>query len=196
MVMRADVLAASLDAALAPADPRPRLLMSPRGRPLTQARVRELADGPGVDSSAAVSRASTNGLSKRAISKRSRSAIMCSPAASLRLWSCSTPPCGFCPASWARRNRAPRRVSRTAGSNIRIIPSRATSRAAPIPEVLLSGDHAKIAAWRKAEAEALTGARRPDLLAATPLRAKRRNPESKSTGLLWRLRAAHDAIPR
>jgi tRNA (guanine37-N1)-methyltransferase len=33
----------------------------------------------------------------------------------------------------------------------------------PIPEILTSGDHAKVAAWRKAEAEALTRARRPDL---------------------------------
>ena len=36
----------------------------------------------------------------------------------------------------------------------------------PIPEVLLSGDHAKIAAWRRAEAARLTKARRPDLWAA------------------------------
>jgi len=36
----------------------------------------------------------------------------------------------------------------------------------PIPEVLLSGDHAKIAAWRRAEAERLTRERRPDLWAA------------------------------
>jgi tRNA (guanine37-N1)-methyltransferase len=35
----------------------------------------------------------------------------------------------------------------------------------PIPEVLLSGDHAKVAAWRRAEAEALTRVRRPDLWA-------------------------------
>ncbi len=48
MVMRADVLAASLDAALTPDDHRPRLLMSPRGKPLTQARVRDLAAGPGA----------------------------------------------------------------------------------------------------------------------------------------------------
>ena len=38
----------------------------------------------------------------------------------------------------------------------------------PIPDILLSGDHAKVAAWRKAEAEALTRARRPDLWAAKP----------------------------
>ena len=48
MVIRADVLAASLDEGLPPQDTRPRLLMSPRGRPLTQARVRELAAGPGA----------------------------------------------------------------------------------------------------------------------------------------------------
>src|SRR5687768_10287638 len=46
MVMRADVLAAAIDAAVAADDGRPRLLMSPRGVKLTQARVRELAAGP------------------------------------------------------------------------------------------------------------------------------------------------------
>ncbi len=46
MVMRADVIARAIDAVAT--DGRPRLLMSPRGRLLTQARVRELAGGPGV----------------------------------------------------------------------------------------------------------------------------------------------------
>jgi len=44
-----------------------------------------------------------------------------------------------------------------------------------IPEVLLSGDHAKVAAWRRAEAEALTQARRPDLWAS------RHNQPKKAT---------------
>ena len=48
MVMRADVLAATIDAASPEDDPRPRLVMTPRGRPLTQERVRELSAGPGV----------------------------------------------------------------------------------------------------------------------------------------------------
>ena len=48
MVMRADVLAASLDAAAPPDDPRPRLIMSPRGKPFTQALAREWAAGPGL----------------------------------------------------------------------------------------------------------------------------------------------------
>src|ERR1700749_266361 len=47
MVLRADILAAAIDATNAPST-LPRLLMSPRGRPLTQVRVRELADGPGA----------------------------------------------------------------------------------------------------------------------------------------------------
>ena len=45
MVLRADVLAAAIDAAAVAPD-RPRLVMSPRGRPLTQSRVAELAAGP------------------------------------------------------------------------------------------------------------------------------------------------------
>ncbi len=48
MVMRADILGRAIDAASPAGDLRPRLLMSPRGRPLTQARVRELAEGPGA----------------------------------------------------------------------------------------------------------------------------------------------------
>ena len=48
MVLRADVLAASLDGGLAPDDARPRFLLSPRGKPLTQARVRDLSKGEGA----------------------------------------------------------------------------------------------------------------------------------------------------
>src|SRR5215472_12802704 len=47
MVLRADVLSAAIDAAAGAAE-LPRVLMSPRGRPLTQSRVRELAAGPGA----------------------------------------------------------------------------------------------------------------------------------------------------
>src|SRR6187200_2686410 len=48
MVMKADVLARALDAASSSDDTRPRLLMTPRGMPLTQARVATLARGPGA----------------------------------------------------------------------------------------------------------------------------------------------------
>ena len=50
--------------------------------------------------------------------------------------------------------------------NTRNIPVRRTFEGMPIPELLLSGDHARVAAWRRAESEALTRARRPDLWAA------------------------------
>ena len=46
----------------------------------------------------------------------------------------------------------------------------------PIPEILTSGDHARVAAWRQAEAEALTRARRPDLWAARPGQKRPKNP--------------------
>src|SRR5690606_12981205 len=48
MVLKPDILAAAIDAVSPPGDSRPRLLMSPRGTPLTQARVRQLAAGPGA----------------------------------------------------------------------------------------------------------------------------------------------------
>jgi tRNA (guanine37-N1)-methyltransferase len=49
----------------------------------------------------------------------------------------------------------------------------------PIPELLLSGDHARVAAWRRAEAEALTRSRRPDLWVA---RAGQNRPKSTTDG--------------
>jgi len=52
----------------------------------------------------------------------------------------------------------------------------------PIPDVLLSGDHAKVAAWRLAEAEALTQARRPDLWAAKAHEEGNQNPPKSTTG--------------
>ena len=85
MVMKADVLGRAIDAVAA--DARPRLLMSPRGAPLTQSRVEALAGRrrrrPGLRP---VSRGSTSGSSRRAAWKRSRSATMCCPAAKSRPW--------------------------------------------------------------------------------------------------------------
>jgi tRNA (guanine37-N1)-methyltransferase len=73
MVMKADVLGRAIDATAK--DARPRLLMSPRGAPLTQARIE-----------AAASRASTNASLSRAAWRKSRSAIMCCPAARSPPW--------------------------------------------------------------------------------------------------------------
>ena len=79
MVLRCDVLAAAIDAV---ADGRPILAMTPRGRPLTQAKVRHLVAGEGRSSCAAASRASTSESSRRGRSRKSRSATMSCRAAS------------------------------------------------------------------------------------------------------------------
>jgi tRNA (guanine37-N1)-methyltransferase len=57
----------------------------------------------------------------------------------------------------------------------------------PIPEILTSGDHAKVASWRRAESEALTAARRPDLWAQIPSKApnragRQKTPKNKTDG--------------
>ncbi len=88
--------------------------------------------------------------------RRSRSAISCCPAAKSRRWRCSMPACGCCRASWARRPRRSRKASPTGCWNIRNTPGPPVFEGEPIPEVLTSGDHAKVAAWRRAEAERLT----------------------------------------
>ena len=84
MVMKPDVLGRAIDATAT--DARPRLLLSPRGAPLDQSWVEELARGPASSSSAAASRASTSASSRRATWKRFRSAIMCCPAARSPPW--------------------------------------------------------------------------------------------------------------
>ena len=98
MVMRADVLAASLDAATPTMDPRPRLLMSPRGKPLTQSQVREWAAGPGL----VIVCARFEGVDERVIEARnltkSRSAITFCRAAKSPRSRCSTPVSGSFPA--------------------------------------------------------------------------------------------------
>jgi tRNA (guanine37-N1)-methyltransferase len=90
MVMRADMLAAALDANVPKTIRARACLMSPRGKPLTQARVRDLADGPGV----VIVCGRFEGVDQRviegAISRKSRSATTCCRAARWRRRSCST----------------------------------------------------------------------------------------------------------
>jgi tRNA (guanine37-N1)-methyltransferase len=164
MVMRADVLAASLDAGLAPDDPRPRLLMSPRGRALTQANVRELAAGDGV----VLVCGRFEGIDERAIEARNLQevsigdyvlsggelAAMVLIDAVVRL----LPGVMGKEASGADESFEGGLLEYPHYTKPRTFEGHA------IPDILLSGDHAKIAAWRKEQALALTKARRPDLL--------------------------------
>jgi tRNA (guanine37-N1)-methyltransferase len=165
MVMRADVLAAAIDAAAPADDPRPRLLMSPRGAPLTQARVRDLSQGPG----AIVLCARFEGVDERIISARSLEEV------SIGDYILS----GGEIAALALMDACVRLLPGVMGEELSgeeesfeaglleypqyTRPREFEGRA--IPEVLLSGDHGKIARWRHEQAQALTRARRPDLLA-------------------------------
>ena len=168
MVLRADVLAAAIDAADAEQS-RPRLLMSPRGRPLTQSLVAELAAGPGplivcgrfegIDQRVIEAREPRGGLDRRLCAVRWRDRR---DGADRRLCAAVA---GRDGQTGLRRGR--KLFRRTTGIPS-IYPPAGVRGPRRIPEILISGDHAKVAAWRKAEAEALTRARRPDLWAARP----------------------------
>src|ERR1700755_2449213 len=165
MVLRADILAAAIDAADLPAGV-PSLLMSPRGRPLTQARVRDLAAGPG----ALVVCGRFEGVDQRVIEARrleevsvgdyvlsgGEIAVMALIDACVRL----LPGVMGKLASGTDESFADGLLEYPQYTRPQEFEGR------PIPEILLSGDHAKVAAWRRAEAEALTKARRADLWAA------------------------------
>ncbi len=166
MVMRADVLARAIDHASPPGDPRPRLLMSPRGKPLTQARARELAAGPG----AVIVCGRFEGVDQRVIEARALEEV------SIGDFILS----GGEPAALVLLDAMVRLLPGVMGNELSgeeesfengllehphyTRPQDFEGR--PIPEVLVSGNHARIAAWRRAESERLTRERRPDLLAA------------------------------
>ena len=164
MVLRADVLAASLDAALPASDARPRLLMSPRGTPLTQALARTWAAGPGV----AIVCGRFEGVDERVIAARGLIEI------SIGDYVLS----GGEIAALALLDACVRLLPGVMGNDASGLeesfeggllehPHYTRPRefeGATIPEVLLSGDHAKIATWRRAQAERLTRERRPGLI--------------------------------
>jgi tRNA (guanine37-N1)-methyltransferase len=165
MVLRCDVLAKALDAALAPNDPRPRLLMSPRGRPLTQARARTLAAGPG----AVILCGRFEGVDERVIEARALEEV------SIGDYVLSGGEIAALVLLDAVVRLLPGVMGQAASGSEESFegdlleyphytrPREWEGRA--IPDVLLGGNHAAIARWRRAEAERLTAARRPDLLA-------------------------------
>ena len=164
MVLRADVLAAAIDAADTPLEV-PRLLMSPRGRPLTQSRVRELAAGPG----ALIVCGRFEGVDQRVIEARGLEEVSIGDyvlsggeiAALALIDACVRLLPGVMgkAESGAEESFSDSLLEYPQYTRPQLFDGR------PIPEILTSGDHAKVAAWRRAEAEALTRARRPDLWA-------------------------------
>jgi len=164
MVLRADVVAASLDAHVALDDPRPKLLMSPRGKPLTQRQARAFAAGPGL----VILCGRFEGVDERVIEARALQEVSIGDyvlsggelAALVTLDACVR----LLPGVMGKDVSA---HEESFAEGLLEYPHYTRPReweGRAIPEVLLNGDHAKIAEWRRAEAEKLTKARRPDLL--------------------------------
>jgi len=164
MVLRADVLAAAIDAADIDQS-RPRLLMSPRGRPLTQSQIRELAAGPGP----LLVCGRFEGVDQRVIEARNLQEVSIGDyvlsggeiAAMALIDACVR----LLPGVMGKQASG---EDESFSEGLLEYPQFTRPQefeGRGIPEILISGDHAKVAAWRKAEAEALTRARRPDLWA-------------------------------
>ena len=173
MVMKADVLAHALDAL--PHDTRPRLLMSPRGVPLRQSRAAKLAHGLGV----VIVCARFEGVDERLIKARGLEEVSLGDfilsggeiAALALLDACVRLLPGVMgkEASAAEESFADGLLEYPQYTRPPVFEGE------PIPEVLTSGDHAKIKAWRQAEAERLTADRRPDLWSAYQARKAAKN---------------------
>jgi len=178
MVLRADVLAAAIDAADV-ADDRPKLLMSPRGRPLIQSLVVELAAGPGP----LIVCGRFEGIDQRVIEARGLDEVSVGDyvlsggelAAMTLIDACVRLLPGVMgkQASGADESFSDGLLEYPQYTRPQEFEGR------PIPETLISGDHARVAAWRQAEAEALTRARRPDLWA---LKTGQKRPKNTTDG--------------
>ena len=165
MVLRADVVAAALDAARTRVPDAPAMYLSPRGELLTQALVHELAIAPGV----VLLAGRFEGLDQRVIEARSLREV------SIGDYVLS----GGELAAMVLIDAVVRLLPGVVGKSASLAeesfelglleyPHYTRPRdweGLTIPEVLLSGDHKRIAEWRRAEAERLTRARRPDLWA-------------------------------
>ena len=163
MVMRADVVAKAIDHVAQPDDARPRLMLSPRGRPLTQEKVRELAAGTGV----ILLCGRFEGVDERVIEARMLEEV------SVGDYVLS----GGEPAALTLLDAVVRLLPGVMGNEQSgeaesfeggLLEHPHYTRPAEwegrtIPDVLMSGNHGKIAEWRRLEAERLTRERRPDL---------------------------------
>jgi tRNA (guanine37-N1)-methyltransferase len=160
MVLKADVLAAAIDAV---ADGRPVLAMTPRGRPLTQGRVRQLAAGPG----AIILCGRFEGFDERIFQRRAIEEVSIGDyvlsggemAALVVMDACVRLLPGVMGAASSGIEE-----SHEAGLLEHPHYTRPVLwEGLAIPEVLRSGDHARIARWRRARSEEDTRLRRPDL---------------------------------
>lgn len=169
MVLKPDILARAIDTVAPAGDPRPRILMSPRGRPLTQARAHDLATGPG----AVIVCGRFEGIDQRVIEARELEEISIGDyvlaggevAAMVLLEAVVRLIPGVLGALESRDEESFENGLLEYPQYTR--PQSFEGR--DIPPVLVSGDHGRIARWRHEQSLELTKARRPDLLAKKPL---------------------------
>jgi len=164
MVLRADVVAAAIDRARESDAASPLIYLSPRGAPLDQARVRALSAGPGVILIAG----RFEGIDQRVLDARSAQEVSIGDyvlsggeiAAMVLIDACVRLLPGVLGAAESLETESFEGglLEHPHYTKPRLWEGRET------PEVLLSGDHKRIAAWRRAEAERLTAERRPDLV--------------------------------
>ena len=165
MVMRADVAAAAIDAARGEGDSRPLIYLSPRGKPLTQERVRTLSAGPGV----VLFAARFEGLDERVIEARAMEEVSLGDfvlaggeiAACALIEACVR----LLPGVMGAGDSGSEESFEAGLLEYPHYTRPQTFEGRAIPEVLNSGNHEKIARWRKEMAEKLTESRRPDLFA-------------------------------
>jgi tRNA (guanine37-N1)-methyltransferase len=160
MVLRADVVASALDSV---ADGRPILAMTPRGKPLTQARIRDLATGSG----AIILCGRFEGFDERLFDARPIEQVSIGDyvlsggemGALVLLDACIR----LLPGVMGAPSSGDEESFESGLLEYPHYTRPVEWEGRTIPEVLRSGDHAKIAAWRKSMAEADTRLRRPDL---------------------------------
>jgi tRNA (guanine37-N1)-methyltransferase len=163
MVLRADVLAAAIDSVSDQNDPRPRLLMSPRGKPLTQARARALAAGPG----AVIVCGRFEGIDERVIEARNLEEVSIGDyvlaggevAAMVLLEAVVRLIPGVLGAEDSHADES----FENGVLEYPHFTRPALFEGRGIPAVLTGGDHGKVERWRREQSDALTRARRPDL---------------------------------
>ncbi|WP_181701608.1 tRNA (guanosine(37)-N1)-methyltransferase TrmD [Chthonobacter albigriseus] len=178
MVMRPDVLARAIDAVSPADDTRPRLLMTPRGRPLTQPRVRELAGGPGV----VILCGRFEGVDHRIVERRGLAEVSIGDyvlsggeVAALVVLDAVV---RLLPGVMGNHTSGDTESHEAGLLEHPQYTRPALFEGEEIPPVLTSGDHAKVALWRKTEALKVTRERRPDLWEAY----SRRGPGERDPG--------------
>ena len=170
MVLKPDVAAKAIDSVVtsdfSSGDDRPLIYLTPRGKPLTQKRVRELASGPGLIAFCG----RFEGLDERVIEGRQMEEISIGDfvlaggevAAQVMIEACVR----LLPGVLGDAQSASEESFEDGLLEYPLYTKPREFEGRAIPEVLLSGDHKKIAAWRRQKSEEITKARRPDMWTA------------------------------